>query len=104
MTPTKKLKFKTPAKINLGLHIHKKRDDGFHELESLFQMVAWYDEVELKKTQENVELFCDTPGVPNDETNLVVKAARLLQNRCPGKCSGVKITLKKNIPSGLYLI
>ena len=103
MTPQKKLKFKTPAKINLGLHIHKKRDDGFHELESLFQMVSWYDEVELEETLENVELFCDTPGIPNDETNLVVKAARLLQNRCPGKCGGVKITLKKNIPSGAGL-
>jgi 4-diphosphocytidyl-2-C-methyl-D-erythritol kinase len=103
MTPSKKLQFKTPAKINLGLHIHKKRDDGFHELESLFQMVAWYDEVELEETQENVELFCDTPGIPNDETNLVVKAARLLENRCTGKCSGVKITLKKNIPSGAGL-
>jgi 4-diphosphocytidyl-2-C-methyl-D-erythritol kinase len=103
MTPSKKLKFRTPAKINLGLHIHKKRDDGFHELESLFQMVAWYDEVEIEETQGNVKLFCDTPGIPNDETNLVVKAARLLQNRCPGKCSGVKITLKKNIPSGAGL-
>ena len=103
MAPPKKLKFKTPAKINLGLHIHKKRDDGFHELESLFQMVSWYDEVELEETLENVELFCDTPGIPNDETNLVVKAARLLQNRCPGKCGGVKITLKKNIPSGAGL-
>jgi 4-diphosphocytidyl-2-C-methyl-D-erythritol kinase len=103
MTPPKKLKFKTPAKINLGLHIHKKRDDGFHELESLFQMVGWYDEVELEETQENVELFCNIPSIPNDETNLVVKAARLLQNRCPGKCSGVKITLKKNIPSGAGL-
>ena len=77
MTPPKKLKFKTPAKINLGLHIHKKRDDGFHELETLLQMVAWFDEVELEETQENIELFCDTPDIPIDETNLVVKAARL---------------------------
>jgi 4-diphosphocytidyl-2-C-methyl-D-erythritol kinase len=103
MPPPKKLKFKTPAKINLGLHIHKKRDDGFHELESLFQMVGLYDEVELEETQENIELFCDTPGVPNDETNLVVKTARLLQNRCPSACGGVQITLKKNIPSGAGL-
>jgi 4-diphosphocytidyl-2-C-methyl-D-erythritol kinase len=103
MAPPKKLKFKTPAKINLGLHIHKKRDDGFHELESLFQMVGWYDEVEVEETQGNVELFCDTPGVPNGETNLVVKTARLLQNRYPSKCGGVKITLKKNIPSGAGL-
>jgi 4-diphosphocytidyl-2-C-methyl-D-erythritol kinase len=72
-------------------------------LETLFQMVAWFDEVELEETQRNVELFCDTPGIPNDETNLVVKAARLLQNLFPGKCGGVKIKLKKNIPSGAGL-
>ena len=103
MIPSKKLKFKTPAKINLGLHIHKKRDDGFHELETLFQMVALFDEVELEETEGNIELFCDTPGIPNDKTNLVVKAARLLQNLFPGKCGGVKIKLKKNIPSGAGL-
>jgi 4-diphosphocytidyl-2-C-methyl-D-erythritol kinase len=103
MTPSKKLKFKTPAKINLGLHIHKKRDDGFHELETLFQMVAWFDEIEMEGAPEKVELFCDTPGIPNDESNLVIKAARLLQNNFPGKCDGVKIKLKKNIPSGAGL-
>ena len=103
MTPSKKMKFKTPAKINLGLHIHKKRDDGFHELETLFQMVALFDEMELEETEGNIELFCDTPGIPNDKTNLVVKAARLLQNRFTGKCGGVKIKLKKKIPSGAGL-
>ena len=75
----KKLQFKTPAKINLGLHIHKKREDGFHELETILQMVTWFDELQLEETCEKVELFCDTPEIPNDETNLVVKAARLLQ-------------------------
>ncbi|MZG52654.1 MAG: 4-(cytidine 5'-diphospho)-2-C-methyl-D-erythritol kinase [Nitrospinae bacterium] len=103
MTPSKKLKFKTPAKINLGLHIHKKREDGFHELETLFQMVAWFDEIEMEETSEKVELFCDTPGVPNDENNLVMKAVRVLQNRFPEKCGGVKIRLKKNIPFGAGL-
>ena len=99
----KKLQFKTPAKINLGLHIHKKREDGFHELETLFQMVAWFDEFELERTAEKVELFCDSPEIPNDETNLVVKAARLLQKHFPGRCAGVNITLKKSIPSGAGL-
>ena len=103
MPPSKRLQFKTPAKINLGLQINKKRKDGFHELETLFQMVAWFDDIELEEAQEKVELFCDTPGIPNDKTNLVVKAARLLQNRFPGKCGGVKIKLKKNIPSGAGL-
>jgi 4-diphosphocytidyl-2-C-methyl-D-erythritol kinase len=96
----KKLQFKTPAKINLGLHIHKKREDGFHELETLFQMVAWFDELEVEGTAEKVELFCDSPEIPNDETNLVIKAARLLQKNFSGKHGGVNIKLKKNIPSG----
>ena len=103
MSLPKKLQFKTPAKINLGLHIHKKREDGFHELETLFLMVAWFDEMEMEGAQEKVELFCDAPGVPNDESNLVIKAARLLQNNFPGKCDGVKIKLQKNIPSGAGL-
>ena len=103
MTLPNKLQFKTPAKINLGLHIHKKREDGFHELETLFQMVAWFDEMEMERTPEKVELFCDAPGIPNDERNLVIKAARLLQNNFPGKCGGVKIKLQKNIPSGAGL-
>ena len=103
MTLPNKLQFKTPAKINLGLHIHKKREDGFHELETLFQMVAWFDEMEMEGAPEKVELFCDAPGIPNDESNLVIKAARLLQNNFPGKCDGVKIKLQKNIPSGAGL-
>ena len=103
MAFSKKLQFKTPAKINLGLHIHKKREDGFHELETILQMVTWFDELQLEGTSEKVELFCDTPEIPNDETNLVVKAARLLQKHFPGRCAGVNITLKKSIPSGAGL-
>jgi len=103
MTFPIKLRFKTPAKINLGLFIHEKRKDGFHELETLLQMVAWFDELELEKTSETVDLFCDTPDIPKDETNLVVRAARLLQKYFPGRCVGVKIKLKKNIPMGAGL-
>ena len=73
MSLPKKLQFKTPAKINLGLHIHKKREDGFHELETLFHMVAWFDEMEIEVVPEKVELFCDAPGIPNDEVILLLK-------------------------------
>ena len=66
-------------------------------------MVTWFDELQLEGTSEKVELFCDTPEIPNDETNLVVKAARLLQKHFPGSCAGVNITLKKSIPSGAGL-
>ncbi|MCH8156582.1 MAG: 4-(cytidine 5'-diphospho)-2-C-methyl-D-erythritol kinase [Nitrospinae bacterium] len=98
-----KLKFKTPAKINLGLHIHRKREDGFHELETLLQMVSLYDELELESRASGIELECDTPGIPADETNLACRAGRLLQKACKVGDRGVRIRLKKNIPVGAGL-
>lgn len=90
-----KIKFKTPAKINLGLHIHGKREDGFHELETIFQMVSLYDDLELELLPSGIELECDTPGVPIDDTNLVYKAALLLKENYQVEDKGVSIRLKK---------
>jgi 4-diphosphocytidyl-2-C-methyl-D-erythritol kinase len=98
-----KIKFKTPAKVNLGLHIHGKREDGFHELETIFQMVSLYDDLELELLPSGVKLECDTPGVPTDDTNLVYKAARLLMLTYQVEDKGVSIRLKKNIPFGAGL-
>ncbi len=98
-----KIKFKTPAKINLGLHIHGKREDGFHELETIFQMVSLYDDVELELLPSGIKLECDTPGVPTDDTNLVCKAALLLRKSYQVEGKGVSIRLKKNIPFGAGL-
>ncbi len=98
-----KLSFKTPAKINLGLHIHHKREDGYHELETILQMVSLYDEIELETLPAGIELECDAPGIPKDETNLVVQAANLLMASFPGDRPGARIRLKKNIPSGAGL-
>jgi len=99
-----RLSFKTPAKINLGLHISHKRDDGYHELETLLQMVSLYDAIELTTLPAGIELECDTPGIPKDHTNLVVQAAQLLMDAsaCKNK-PGVRIRLDKNIPSGAGL-
>jgi 4-diphosphocytidyl-2-C-methyl-D-erythritol kinase len=98
-----KIKFKTPAKINLGLHIHGKREDGFHELETIFQMVSLYDDVELELLSSGIKLECDTPGVPTDDTNLVCKAALLLRQNYQVEGKGVSIRLKKKIPFGAGL-
>ncbi len=98
-----KLTLKTPAKINLGLHIHRKRRDGYHELETLLQMVSFYDELGLEPLTSGIELECDTPGIPTDDTNLAYRAARLLQETCKAGDRGVRIQLKKNIPSGAGL-
>jgi len=98
-----KIKFKTPAKINLGLHIHGKREDGFHELETIFQMVSLYDDVELELLSSGIKLECDSPGVPTDDTNLAYKAANLLRQSYQVEDKGVSIRLKKNIPFGAGL-
>ena len=98
-----KIKFKTPAKINLGLHIHGKREDGFHELETIFQMVSLYDDVDLELLSSGIKLECDSPGVPTDDTNLAYKAANLLRQSYQVEDKGVSIRLKKNIPFGAGL-
>ncbi len=98
-----KIKFKTPAKINLGLHIHGKREDGFHELETIFQMVSLFDDVELELLSSGIKLECDMPGIPRDDTNLVCKAALLLRKSYQVEGKGVSIRLKKKIPFGAGL-
>ncbi len=98
------LQLKSPAKINLGLFILGKREDGYHELETLFQMVSLYDTLELTPLPAGIELLCKHPGVPGDETNLVVQAARLLLEKgAGGQTLGCRIHLKKQIPVGAGL-
>lgn len=101
MTPS--ISFKTPAKVNLGLHILSKREDGFHELETLFQMVNWCDEIKIECLSRGLELTCNQPDIPTDDGNLVIKAAHILQTRYPDRCKGARIHLKKNIPHGAGL-
>lgn len=101
MTPS--ISFKTPAKVNLGLHILGKREDGFHELETLFQMVNWCDEIKIECLSRGLELVCNQPDIPADKGNLVIKAAHILEARYPRRCKGARIHLNKNIPHGAGL-
>tara|TARA_B100000686_G_scaffold343440_1_gene424289 strand:- start:1082 stop:1978 length:897 start_codon:yes stop_codon:yes gene_type:complete len=99
-----KIELKTPAKINLALRVLRKREDGFHDLETIFQMVSLYDRMEFVPTRAEVTLKCGKPGIPEGEANLVMQAARLLQTRYPDKTNqGVLIRLEKNIPFGAGL-
>lgn len=99
-----KLHIKTPAKINLGLWITGKREDGFHELETLFQMVGLYDELEFENGGDGVALTCNRDDIPTDGSNLVVRAVEALRERTPGgKDRHCRIHLEKHIPSGAGL-
>jgi len=92
-----KISLKAPAKINLYLKVIRKREDGYHEIESLMQAIDLYDDIGIERS-DLLELECDDPSLPADETNLALKAAVLLQQRV--YFPGAKIILKKGIPIG----
>ncbi len=90
-----------PAKVNLTLKVLGKREDGFHELESLMVPLALADKLHFEKA-DSYSLRCDTPGVPLDESNLVSKAVRVFE-RVLGRSCHWRITLEKKVPHGAGL-
>ena len=91
-----------PAKLNLFLHIIGRRSDGYHLLQSVFQLIDWCDLLTLKLIPENeVRRINPIPGV-TAENDLVVRAATLLKD-FSGNQLGVEISLKKEIPMGAGL-
>ncbi|MEK7793458.1 MAG: 4-(cytidine 5'-diphospho)-2-C-methyl-D-erythritol kinase [Candidatus Hydrogenedentota bacterium] len=96
------LRLRSYAKINLYLDVLGKRPDGYHDLETIFQSVDLFDEIELDLAEGDVLLTCEHQGVPQGEDNLVVRAARLLQ-RETGHRGGARIHLHKRIPIGAGL-
>ena len=89
---------KAPAKINIGLDILSKRDDGFHNLTTLFYPIHDLYDTLLIERSEKFEFVCKNKNVPDDDTNLVVKAKKLLENFTK-KNLPAKIELIKRIPS-----
>ncbi len=93
------LTLKAPAKINWFLKVLARREDGFHEIESLIQKVSLYDELTIRESQDlTLETDVDIPV----ETNLVYKAAQLLKETY-GINKGAEIHLRKAIPMGAGL-
>jgi len=88
-----------PAKLNLMLHILGRRADGYHELQTLFQFLDYGDELTFRpRADGQIRLHTDLPGVDHD-SNLIVRAARLLQARS-GCTQGADIELSKRLPMG----
>ena len=90
------LRLKSPCKINLYLNILFKRDDGFHELESIFQPIPIFDEITFQKGDAGIQLTCNNSKLSAGTDNLVWKAAEAFLKKLEVK--GVKIQLKKNLP------
>jgi 4-diphosphocytidyl-2-C-methyl-D-erythritol kinase len=94
------LRVLAPAKVNLSLEVLARRDDGYHEIRTVMHAVSLFDEMTFRRLPaRRVELRCDDPAVPSGEDNLIVRAARLLQEQC-GAEHGASVELRKRIPVG----
>ena len=97
-----KIKVAAPAKINLFLEILEKRQDGYHEIQTVMQEVSLFDYLYIENYDNGVAFSCSNPKLVTGEENLVVKAVRLMQKES-GTSKGVKIHLDKKIPIGAGL-
>ncbi|WP_152206116.1 4-(cytidine 5'-diphospho)-2-C-methyl-D-erythritol kinase [Marinobacter changyiensis] len=89
-----------PAKLNLFLHINGRREDGYHELQTLFQFLDFGDELTFSPRQDGqIVLEPALPDVPAAD-NLIIRAARLLKARANRPLPGVSMTLIKRLPMG----
>jgi len=91
------LTLRSYAKLNLGLEVLGVRQDGNHELRTIFQSIDLHDVIGLRARPRGIRLVCDHPAVPKGEANLAVRAAQELL-RWAGLDAGVEIRLEKRIP------
>lgn len=92
------MRLRALAKINLGLDILGKREDGYHEVKMIMQTIQMYDVLELRKKKEpGISLTVNVPFIPTDERNLVYRAAAMLMEEFHVQ-EGLSIRLDKFIP------
>ena len=89
------------AKLNLTLDVLGKRDDGYHDLQSVMQTISIRDDIEIDVgTGKPWKLLCSVEGIPTDETNLAWKAAKVYCDAMHKDPNGLEIRITKRIPSG----
>ena len=88
------------AKVNIFLRVLRRREDGFHEIETFMAPITLCDSLELESANA-FEFRCDEPGLAGDD-NLVVRAARLFFSET-NRGTKVRLTLRKEIPHGAGL-
>lgn len=94
----REIKLKARAKINLGLDVLRKREDGYHEVRMIMQTIALYDKLTLRLTEKpGIQVRTNLSFLPVNEDNLVYKAAKLLMDEFRAK-QGLEIELNKYIP------
>lgn len=92
------MRLRAMAKINLGLDVIKKREDGYHEVRMIMQTIRMYDQIDIAGSDRpGIQVKTNLPYLPSNENNLVYKAAKLLMDEFHIK-KGLDIRLRKVIP------
>lgn len=92
------ISLKALAKINLGLDVVRRREDGYHEVRMIMQTIQLYDRLDIKRTQEpGIQIQTNLSFLPVNENNLIYKAAKLLMDEF-SIIDGVSVKLDKRIP------
>jgi 4-diphosphocytidyl-2-C-methyl-D-erythritol kinase len=87
----------SPAKVNLHLAVLRKREDGYHDIATLMQQISLYDEMNFSLTAGGIALKCPDSPLPEDEGNIVYRAAKAYFSHISYQ-GGVAISIKKRIP------
>ena len=101
----KELQIKCPAKINLTLDVVNRRSDGYHNLSMIMQTINLFDIIKISVCESQtprISLRCENKNVPTDDSNLIVRAAKLFFEKS-GISATAEIHLEKNIPVGAGL-
>jgi 4-diphosphocytidyl-2-C-methyl-D-erythritol kinase len=93
----KEISVKALAKINLGLDVVRRREDGYHEVKMVMQTIHLFDRLEMKKTAGGITMTTNLSFLPTNENNLVYTAAKLLIDEFQIK-DGIDVKLHKHIP------
>lgn len=88
---------KSPAKVNLYLEVKDLREDGYHNIETIFQKINLCDEITLSEISSGIRLVCNNRDVPTDHNNLAYRAVVLLKGMVR-RLPGLEIRIKKKIP------
>ena len=97
------LQLTTRAKVNLSLEVIRRREDGYHEIETIFQCIDLADTIDVELTNDaRIEIACTNPEIPVDERNLCHRAL-VAMRPLAGPSLGARIRIEKRIPSGAGL-
>ncbi len=101
VTNEKSIRYKARAraKVNLGLEVLRRRPDGYHEIETIFQSVDLYDDLDITLNRSGrTEITCSDPEIPTDESNLCSRAVEAMRAHA-GRDLGAVIRVDKRIPT-----